>query len=174
MGRPIGAKDRVPRSAKMLTPRERSALAMTASELVQATVAPEIKSILDKLVQNAREGDVQSAALLLKHAAPALPRLVARGLEDIAYLPVDQRVALIAQRTAAGQIDVQTASAMTVMAKAELETRVLTPIKAALAALRAGEAVTEVLQRLAMAVDELPTLDAIEPVTVVDEYDDLV
>ena len=154
IGRPRGVIETKPRPPRVLPIIERQALAITATEKVMAAISPQVEGVVAMLTAKAMEGDVAAAALLLKHGAPALPRTVARGIEDISGLPADQRVAAIAQRAAAGVIDIESATALTAMAKVELETRILTPLRAALMGLKAGRAAGDVLAQLAELLDD--------------------
>lgn len=158
-GRPKGIKEIKPRVPKVLAPSEYQVLAKTAQEEVIEAGLPSLSEVVKKLAEKAKEGDVPAATVLLKHIAPPIPRSVARGIEDLAHLPADQRIAAIAQRAAAGVIDIESATALTAMARVEIESRVIAPVRAALLALKAGEQAAVVLQKLALALDELPAIE---------------
>lgn len=180
-GRPPGIKEVAPRPPRVITVMERKALTLTATETAVAAITPKLDGVIKVVAQKALEGDMQAAGLLLRYGVPIVPKTVARGLEDIAHLPVDQRVAEIARRAAAGEIDLESASVLATLAKNEVEARIIAPVKAALMALKAGEQAAVVLQKLAQAVDELPMLHeqapaviAHSPVVHEETFDDIV
>jgi hypothetical protein len=154
-GRPKGIKETRPRARVLLPILERQALAATATEMVAAKAMPVLDGVVSKLAEKALDGDVQAANILLRYSVVPVSKTVVRGLEGIAHLPPDQRIQAIAQAVAAGKVPVEDAAAVTALAKAEIEARILAPLRAALMAMKAGKAAGEVLAQLAEVLDDV-------------------
>jgi hypothetical protein len=135
----------------------------TASEAAAEAGTKHVADIIETLAQAAKDGDVGAASLVLRHVAPPSLRSVIRRAEHLADLPPDLRMREIAALAARGEISVEHATALMSLARAELETSVLQPLRAAIKALRAGEGTDRVLQRLMLALEELPQLQEPEP-----------
>ncbi len=169
-GRPAGIKESKPRAPRVLPSIERQAIAATATEVVAAKAMPVLDGVVAKLAEKALAGDVPAANTLLKYSVVPVSKTVIRGLEGIAHLPPDQRIQVIAQAVTAGKVAVEDGAAMTALAKAEIEARILAPLRAALMALKSGKAAAEVLAQLAEVLDDV-VID-VDATPVCDEADD--
>ena len=168
-GRPKGIKETRPRPPRVLPVIERQALVATATEVVAAKAMPLLESVIGKLAEKALEGDVAAANTLLRYSVVPAPKTVVRGLEGIAHLAPDQRIRAIAQAVAAGKVPIEDAAAVTALAKAEIESRILSPLRAAIMALKAGKAAGEVLAQLAEVLDHTVIDVQAESMTVEDD-----
>ena len=152
-GRPPGLKEKGPRKARVVNLLERQAILLTAAETVAAKALPQLEGVVAKLVERALEGDVSAANTLLRYSVVPVSRTIIRGMEGIAHLPPDQRIQAIATAVTAGQISTEDGAALTALARAEIESRVLMPLRAAVLALKAGKSAGEVLAQLSEVLD---------------------
>lgn len=152
-GKPRGAKD-----GPMSNRRRRKILASTGAEIVASAAEPFLKEVTETLARQAVAGDVSAASTLLRHASPAAQRTVVRGAEDLNDLPPDVRLAAIAVKAQGGELSLEAAQALAGLAKAEIEAQVIAPLRAAVAAVKTGQTVAEVMPRLFSALESLPVL----------------
>ena len=158
-GRPPGLKEKGPRKARVVNLLERQAILLTAAETVAAKALPQLEGVVAKLVERALEGDVSAANTLLRYSVVPVSRTIIRGMEGIAHLPPDQRIQAIATAVTAGQISTEDGAALTALARAEIESRVLMPLRAAVLALKAGKSAGEVLAQLSEVLDSSLIID---------------
>ena len=146
-----GNPGRPPKSTR----NRRDQLLKTGAEVLVDTARQDLPEVVAMLVQAAKEGDIKAAGLLLRHMAPVIPTSVVRGGNDLAHLPPDQRVREIAAAVAKGEMPIEHGRELTAMARQELEVSIMGPLRAALAAIKAGEAASKVMAQLASSIDPL-------------------
>jgi hypothetical protein len=156
-GRPRGSKDKGPRKTR-ITSRHRLALTQTAAERVQVLVSPQLERLINEVTTQALDGCRQSQALLLRLTVPPATGTVIRGASDLASIPPDMRVKVIAQRVAEGQLTVEAGEALAKLAKEEMEAGLILPLRSALRDLRRSGDVS----RFVSSLQELPIGRVIE------------
>ena len=148
------------------TPRaKRDKLLKTANEILLDVARDDLPQVISQVVDLAKEGDLKAAGLLLRHMAPVVPNTIVRAGDGLAHLPPDQRVREIAAAVAKGEMPIEHGRELTAMARQELEVSIMGPLRAALAAIKAGEAASKVMAQLASTIDPLmlqPPPEAIE------------
>jgi hypothetical protein len=138
--------------------RQTQEIQRTGSEKAVEAGAQHVVEIMESLAAEAKNGNVAAARIVLQHAAPPAPLSVVRSARHLGDLPPDARLAEISRMVAGGEMAVEHGQALAALARAELETSVLAPLRAAVRALKEGEGTDRVLQRLMLALDGLPQL----------------
>jgi hypothetical protein len=157
-GRPKGRKNKTFNGAPTKQ-RVTEALVATGAEIYVAAVKPRLHTVLKELLDQAEAGNLRAIEIVMRHSIPVANTRVVRGQADLAAMPVEVRVVEIGRRLMAGSLSAEDAKLLTDQANAELQVTVLTPLRAAMSALRAGESAGEVLARLASAVSQLPSIE---------------
>lgn len=146
-GRPRKVKDRVPRA-----PRNKARLYKSPSIILLEKAREHLETVYDGLIEEAKAGDPGARQLLLKLTHPRSPPTIIEGFAQFADLPPDERVREIARATAEGRLSLEAAAALSSLARDELEVSILAPIRAAIARIKAGAAIPDVLRDLSAVV----------------------
>ncbi len=115
--------------------------------------------IFETLVKEAKQGNLQAIALLMKYM-PHEQETFVRGGEQVATLSPDERLSLLTQAATAGLLPLEHAKQLAELTKTEIEYAFLRPIKTALLAVKNGASVEKALESLAETIHLVEGVEA--------------
>jgi hypothetical protein len=127
-----------PRTPPEKTKRARRASIVDQARRIEDILAPEVPAILAQLAQAAADGDVAAARIALSYVASPAGQRTRLDVPDLAAMPPELRLPEISARVATGELALEHGQALATLAKAEIESAWIVPMKRLLAEFKVG------------------------------------